>query len=757
MTMYRSLLNQVYSISEPMSIVNTSPNNIISMLSYIQRAHPICYLYRNNLNTGNVLFNSKKRTRDHVNLLCNRLINAWSSSPNEKRQVRKYAPLLESSLLLQHNESTTEVTTIPDILRYSAEKFSDKVALVDPHHDPPTTITYKQLEQNILDFSEGLRVIGLKPSEKIALFAENSCRWIVVDQGIMATGAINVVRGCKSSVEELLLIYKHSESVALAIDNPEFYNQIAEAFNSEVKIRFVILLWGETSSISSHIMEGVSAYSYKDIMDIGREHRAFLLDSYDVCEKYIYEPIKSDDVATLIYTSGTTGSPKGVMLTHNNFLFLVRNLWELFSVGPEDRYLSMLPPWHAYERSSGYHALFHGVEQMYTTIKHLKDDLRHYQPHYILSVPLVYQNLYSGIMKQIYSSSSIRKLISLSFLKISMSYMHFKNIYEGNILPKNQKQPSYVVAMLEWLYARVVAAILLPLHLLAKKVMYNKIHSSIGISRAGMCGGGSLPLHVDRFFEAIGIKILAGYGLTESSPTVAGRGSDCNVLGSVGRPIPYTEIKVVNEETGEDLPPSSKGIIIVKGPQVMKGYYKNPIATKQALDKDGWLYTGDIGWISPSYPIGRNRNAGGVIVLEGRAKDTIVLSTGENVEPEQLFQQQLEEAAMRSSLIQQIVVIGQDRRRLGAIIVPNKEEIMLASKNLSTSVSGSVELNKEEIAGLLSKELRRWTSECSFQIGAILVIEEPFTIESGLMTATMKIRRNQVMELYRDQINDLYK
>ncbi|XP_071720275.1 probable acyl-activating enzyme 16, chloroplastic [Rutidosis leptorrhynchoides] len=750
MTMYRSLLNQVYSISDPMSIVNTSPNNIISMLSYIQRAHPICYLYRNNLNTGNVLFNSKKGTRYHVNR-CHG-IQVCAEFKNEKRQVRKYAPLLESSLLLQNNVSSTEVTTIPDILRYSAEKFGDKVALVDPHHDPPTTITYKQLEQNILDFSEGLRVIGLKPSEKIALFAENSCRWIVADQGIMATGAINVVRGCRSSVEELLLIYKHSESVALAIDNPEFYNQIAEAFNSEVKIRFIILLWGETSSISSHIMEGVSVYSYKDIMDIGREHRAFLLDSYDVCEKYIYEPIKSDDVATLIYTSGTTGSPKGVMLTHNNFLFLVRNLWELFSVGPEDRYLSMLPPWHAYERSSGYHALFHGVEQMYTTIKHLKDDLRHYQPHYILSVPLVYQNLYSGIMKQIYSSSSIRKLISLSFLKISMSYMHFKNIYEGNILPKNQKQPSYVVAMLEWLYARVVAAILLPLHLLAKKVMYNKIHSSIGISRAGMCGGGSLPLHVDKFFEAIGIKILAGYGLTESSPTLAGRGLDCNVLGSVGRPIPYTEIKVVNEETGEDLPPGSKGIIKVKGPQVMKGYYKNPIATKQALDKDGWLYTGDIGWISPSYPIGRNRNAGGVIVLEGRAKDTIVLSTGENVEPEQL-----EEAAMRSSLIQQIVVIGQDQRRLGAIIVPNKEEIMSASKNLSTSVSGAAQLNKEKIAGLLSKELQKWTSECSFQIGPILVIEEPFTIESGLMTATMKIRRNQLMELYKDQINDLYK
>ncbi|XP_071719009.1 probable acyl-activating enzyme 16, chloroplastic [Rutidosis leptorrhynchoides] len=743
MTMHRGLLNQVSSMSNPMSLPNTSTNNILSPLLCIQRGHSNFYHYwYNSVNTSNVLLLRQKHTRDHVSH--RHEIRVCAEFKNGNRQVRKYAPLLESSLLLQNNASTTKVTTIPDIFRYSAEKFGDKVALVDPHHEPPTTITYKQLEQNILDFSEGLRVIGLEPSEKIALFADNSCRWIVADQGIMATGAINVVRGSRSSVEELLHIYKHSESVALVIDNPEFYNRIAEAFNSEANIRFVILLWGETSSITSHIIEGVSGYSYKDIMDIGREHRAFLLDSYDLCEKYIYEPIKTDDVATLIYTSGTTGNPKGVMLTHNNFLFLVRNLWELFPVGPEDRYLSMLPPWHAYERSSGYLVLFHGVKQIYTTIRHLKDDLRHYQPHYILSVPLVYQNLYSGIMKQIYSSSAIRKLISLSFLKISMAYMHFKNIYEGNVLPRNQKQPSYIVAMLDWLYARVVAAMLLPLHLLAKKVVYSKIHSSIGISKSGICGGGSLPLHVDKFYEAIGIKIQAGYGLTESSPTVAGRGNGCYVVGSVGRPIPHTEIKVVNEETGEDLPPRAKGIVKVRGPQVMKGYYTNQIATKQALDKDGWLYTGDIGWICPSYSIGRSRNAGGVIVLEGRAKDTIVLSTGENVEPEQL-----EEAAMRSSLIQQIVVIGQDQRRLGAIIVPNKEEIM--------SVFGAAELNKEKIAAILSDELRKWTYECSFQIGPILVIEEPFTIESGLMTATMKIRRNQVMELYKEQINDLYK
>lgn len=748
MIVCRGLFNpliQAHSVSNPMSIAITS-TNIICSPSY-NRRHSFCFRYRRvNVNSGNVFLRSRKGTRDRVTL-CHAI-----SVDSESKQVRKYSPLLESPLPSENNVSGAELKAIPDIWRSAAERFGDRVALVDPHHDPPTNMTYKEVEEDILNFSEGLRVIGIKPCEKVALFADNSCRWLIADQGIMATGAVNVVRGSRSSVEELLHIYNHSESVALAVDNPELYQRLEETFNSKASVRFIILLWGEKSSLGSFMMEKIPVYSYKEIIDMGREHRVVLVDSHDAREKYFYEPIKSDDVAALIYTSGTTGNPKGVMLTHSNILHQVRNLWDIVPAGPGDRFLSMLPPWHAYERSCGYFILSLGVEQVYTTVKNLKDDLRHYQPQYMISVPLVFQSLYSGIQKQISTSSAIRKLVALSLIRISMAYMEFKNIYEGKYLSRTQKQPSYIAATLDWLYARVIAAILFPLHALAKKVVYSKIHSSIGLSKAGISGGGSLPLHVDKFFEAIGTKIQVGYGLTESSPVVAARRPNCNVLGSVGHPIRHTEIKVVHDETGEDLPPGSKGIVKARGPQIMQGYYKNPVATKQALDEDGWLNTGDIGWISPTHSVGRSRNAGGIIVLEGRAKDTIVLSTGENVEPEQL-----EEAAMRSSLIQQIVVIGQDQRRLGAIIVPNKEEILLASKKLSTSDSGATELSKEKIAGLLSEELRKWTSDCSFQIGPILVIEEPFTIDSGLMTATMKIRRNQVVELYKEQIDNLYK
>lgn len=270
--------------------------------------------------------------------------------------------------------------------------------------------------------------------------------------------------------------------------------------------------------------------------------------------------------------------------------------------------------------------------------------------------------------------------------------------------------------------------------------------------QAGISGGGSLPLHIDNFFEAIGVKVQNGYGLTETSPVIAARRPRCNVIGSVGHPIQHTEFKVVASETGEVLPPGSKGILKVRGPEVMKGYYKNPSATEKAIDKEGWLDTGDIGWIAPHHSIGRCRHSGGVVVVEGRAKATIVLSTGENVEPVEL-----EEAAMRSSLIQHIVVVGQDKRRLGAVIVPNKEEVVKKARNLSIIDSNSSDVSKETVTSLVYKGLKAWTSGFPFQIGPILLIDEPFTIDNGLMTPTMKVRRDKVVAQYREQIDDMYK
>ncbi|KAL7207939.1 hypothetical protein ACSBR1_029818 [Camellia fascicularis] len=608
-------------------------------------------------------------------------------------QIRKCSPFLESVFLSGDGVLvSSEWKTVPDIWRSSEERFGD------------------QIVQQILDFSEGLRVIGVKPGEKLALFADNSCWWLIADQGIMATGAINVMRGSRSSVEELLQIYSHSERLV--------------------------------------------KYSFR-------------------WQHYTYEAISSDDVATLVYNSGTTSNSKGVVLTHKNLLHQINNLWDVVPAEPADRFLSMLPPWHAYERACEYFIFTYGVEQVYTTVKYLKlktefrsstaaqnqtaefrsksstatQNQTAYETLYnSVTFLLVSIHYCSGIQKQISTSSTARKLVALFFVNISLAYMDFKRIYEGKYLTKNQKQPSYLVSALDWLWVRIISLTLWPVHILAKKLVYNKIHSAIGISKAGISGGGSLPSHVDKFFEAIGIKVQNGYGLTELSPVVvAARHRACNVLGSIGHPLRHTEIRVVDSETGEVLPPGSKGIVEVKGPQ-------NESTTKQVLDEDGWLNTGDIGWIAPHHAIGRSRLCRGMVVLEGRAKDTIVLSTGENVEP-----LELEEASLKSSLIQQIVVIGQDQRRLGAIIVPNKEEILVTAKKLLIVGADASELSEEKMTSLLYEELRKWISGCSFQIGPILLVDEPFTIDNGLMIPTMKIRRDKVAAQYKEQIDNLYK
>uniref|UniRef100_A0A0D9W1B8 4-coumarate--CoA ligase n=1 Tax=Leersia perrieri TaxID=77586 RepID=A0A0D9W1B8_9ORYZ len=652
---------------------------------------------------------------------CDAAASPFADSKLQYPVRRKCSPLLERDFLpggdgLDTHESD-DWMAVPDIWRTAAEKYADRVALIDPYHEPPSEFTYRQLEQEILDFSQGLRVIGVAPDEKIALFAENSCRWLVADQGIMATGAINVVRGTRSSDEELFQIYTHSESIALVVDSPQFFNRLAESFISRINARFVVLLWGEKSCLNNKAVNGLPLYDFKDITQLGRESRNTLCHSREQGQQVVFETISPDDVATFIYTSGTSGTPKGVMLTHRNLLHQIKNLWEFVPVVPGDRFLSMLPPWHAYERACEYITFTYGIQQIYTTVKYLKEDLQRYQPQYLVSVPLIYETLYSSIQRQISSSSTARKCVALALIKISLFYMEAKRIYEnssyvfsssigkGTVLSNNPIKPSVIVYIVNWLSARIVAVLLWPLHSLAKKLVYKKFYSAIGISKAGISAGGTLPMHVDKFFEAIGVKLQNAYGLTETSPAVVARRPFCN----------------------------------------------NPLATNKVLDQEGWFNTGDIGWIAPHCPIGPSRKCGGMLVLQGRAKDTIVLTTGENVEPAEI-----EEAANKSELINQIIVIGQDKRRLGAIIAPNYDEVLATAKRKSI-LDGNNELAKDKVLNLLSDELRTRMADCSFQIGPILLVDEPFTVDNGLLTPTFKIRRDKVTAKYHKEIDAMYK
>lgn len=667
-------------------------------------------------------------------------------------KIRRYAPLLEKTTL-EHNDvlgsTATEWKALPDIWRTTVDKYGDQIALIDPHHDPPSQLTYRQLEQEILDFAEGLRIAGICPDEKVSLFADNSYRWLVADQGIMGIGAVDVVRGSRSSNEELLHIYNHSDSVALVIDNPSLLDRLAPSLNALASIKFVVLLWGKKSTLVSFIGQ-VPLYDYEELICLGRKSRKFQLKERSTGDTTKHVPISSNDVATIVYTSGTTGNPKGVILTHGNLLHQALHLGVILPVQPGDRFLSYLPSWHMYERSVEYFIFTHGVVQVYTNVKNLKDDLIHYRPTFLVSVPLIYENLYNGIQKQLSSYSGARQFLVLGIIRISMMYMKFKRIYEGKSLSSTIKQQAAVVATVESLWAGIIAAVLFPFHLLGKSLYYTKIWSENGLMKIGLTAGASIPLHVDQFFEAIGITLLNAYGLTEMTSIYSGRKTECNVLGTAGMPLHGIEVKVVDPDTGAVLNFGKKGLIKVRGPQLMKGYYKNIDATMKAIDKDNWLDTGDLGWLASKTP-GGGRHCGGMMVVEGRAKDTIVLSTGENVEPIEI-----EAAALESNLIEQIVVVGQDQRRLGALIVPNMEAIQLEARELAKSKGIKSPPTVGDFKELIRRELIEHTSRCPFHIGPFVLLEEQFTVDSGLLTPTLKVRREKIQMKFQDKISNMF-
>eukprot|EP00850_Spirogloea_muscicola_P007510 SM000038S14323 [mRNA] locus=s38:255169:260627:- [translate_table: standard] len=705
-----------------------------------------------------------------------------------------------------------EWRVLPDMWRTLADKFGDRVALSDHHHEPPADITYRQLEATISDFAEGLAVFGLAPGQTAALFSDNSYRWIVTDQGVMMAAAADAVRGAKASPEELAHIAAHSDSSVLIVENAELLEKLAPKLGpAAAELKFAVCLWGAAPAAGAGGLP-FPVHTYQEILDAGRTSRQALAAADGHVNAENSQPdltvarwalaaarrqhsaaacLRPDDVATLVYTSGTTGNPKAVMLTHANLLHQVNNYHTVLLPTPGDVVLSLLPPWHMYERSAEYYTLSRGVRQVYSNVKQFKvhmlaarcplrlsalvampalmtsvgpalcggvlmpviEDLTKTSPDFFVAVPLVFDILYNGVQKKLAQALPARAALARFFMSASQAYMDNRRIFGGFDLESTKQNVDRAQAAAQWVLAAVRMAALLPLHLLAVKLVYSKVLAAIGINKVGVSGGGSLPSHVDKFFEMVGIKLLNGYGLTETSPVLTVRTPRCNVLGTVGGPISGVEIKVVDPVTGKTQPAGIKGVIQARGQPIMKGYYKNPQATAKVVDKEGWFETGDLGWISPSTAYGAGRNAGGLLVLDGRAKDTIVLANGENVEPVKI-----EEAALQSRVVQQIMLVGQDKRRLGALIVPNDEELTAAVRKMKGDPSHRP--TEEERYAVVQREINDTLTAggCTSpfeRIGSFKLLREPFTVESGTLTPTMKMRREVIASRYEAEIESL--
>jgi len=615
----------------------------------------------------------------------------------------------------------SSLQSIPEIWPLAAEKFGDTIALMDPQAQPAVQLTYRELNSQIQQFASGLQALGVKPGSRISLIADNSPRWFIADQGMMRAGAANAVRSSGSDRSELLFIIENSGSTAIVVENLATLEKLRTGMD-DLPIESVLLLSDEAPPSS----EALPVRNFSQLMEIGLQQQPQAVSQ------------NHQTLATLIYTSGTTGKPKGAMLSHGNLLHQVTNLGVAVQPQLGARVLSILPSWHVYERTAEYFFLSQGATQIYTNRRQFKNDLKKYKPRYMVGVPRLWESIYEGIQKQFREQPASKQKLVNNLLNISGRYIAARRLVQG--LDLNNLTPGLPQRLL----ALVQTAALFPLHALADRLVYQKVRAGIGDLFQVLSGGGSLAMHLDNFFEIIGVEILVGYGLTETSPVLTARRSWDNLRGSAGQPIPGTAIMIADPDTGQPLPPGVRGLVLARGPQLMQGYYQNPQATAKAINSAGWFDTGDLGWLTPQNHL----------VLTGRAKDTIVLTNGENIEP-----QPIEDACARSPYIDQIMLVGQDRKFLGALIVPNTEALAAWAKQMNRV--GAIDMESKAVEDLIRQELAREVKNRpgyrpDDRIGPFRLIREPFSIENGMMTQTLKIKRPVVTERYRDIIDGMF-
>ncbi len=627
--------------------------------------------------------------------------------------------LLRNEIFTSKRKFFNSINHVDQIWEYLKTQFGNTLAVNDLRGKNKEKYTYCQLADLITKASISFKNYGLVKGDVVTIISENSPRWLIADQGLMRLGAINAVRGINAPSLELEYIIEHSKSVGLIVQSKDIWLKLNKKDELKKKFKFIINLEDEKYENLTNWREFIKAgeKGYRGDILFEKENPNF------------------NDVATILYTSGTTGKPKGVPLTHSNFLHQIINLAYIADPKPGTPVLSVLPIWHSYERSAEYFFFSCGCSQFYTNPKFLKDDIKQVKPVVMATVPRLWEAIHDGFFLALKKMPPKKRMLIKSLIRNSSIFK--RNLRKIRNLEVNQvifieKIPLIISVVMRFFVHKFSSIFLWPSIL--KQLCGERLKFPIN-------GGGALPEHVDLFFESLGIDVLVGYGLTETSPVLTCRRRELNVRGSSGMPLAYTEIKITNEKKDKILKFREIGKIIVKGPQVMKGYLNNDLATKDVLTKDGWFDTGDLGFLIPN----------GSLVITGRAKDTIVLLSGENIEPNPL-----ETEILSSEFVNQVQLVGQDKKCLTALVVPNIE---LVEKKFFEKDLSKFNLNKDillffklQINNLLKNRLGARSEE---QILDCYFVDA-FTLENGLLTQTLKQKRREIEKLYSSKIEEMY-
>lgn len=629
--------------------------------------------------------------------------------------------------------------TLPKRLKQRvSEHENHPVQFVKDEDDNFHPVTYGELWNRITRIAVALRSVGVQRGDHVGIMSDNRQEWLVTDFALLSLGAVDVPRGSDSTEEEMTYILRHADCKVTFAEDPRQCEKILSGVATMPELETIILYDDYDDPGQRPDAGRVTIRSYAEVVATAEDLKEEDVESF---EKEVALG-KSDDLATLLYTSGTTGEPKGVMLTHRGFLFQMDRVYNILHLTHNDIFLGVLPIWHSFERAVEYIVLNYGASVAYSRPigKIMLDDMAKIRPTWMTSVPRIWEGIRAAVYRNVSKQSPLKQALFHFFVWVGELHSDLVSMFNG-LLPEFKRRSRAADIALSIL----PLIILTPFRLLGNLLVFKSLKQKLGGRFvAGVSGGGALPSYVDTFFQAAGIKVLEGYGLTETAPVLAVRLQDAPVRGTVGPFLPDVQYKIIGER-GEELGPGEKGTLWVKSEQIMQGYYKKPEETAKVL-QDGWLNTGDICMLTVN----------GECRILGRAKETIVLLGGENVEPVPI-----EENITRSEYIDQAMVVGQDQKFLGALVVPNRDQIEEFAQNEGIEYFEQEELLQHEtVIELLHEEIQKYVNKStgfkSFElIYRFKMLSKPFEVGDEL-TQTLKIRRNVVYDKYKREIEKLF-
>jgi len=630
----------------------------------------------------------------------------------------------------------TAGATLPRLFAAWVADYADDPALSRREDRVFTSITYAELDRRASVLACALaRELGVRPGELVALICDNRPEWLVCSLAIHFLGAVDVPRASETPQDILEEILRHAEPAVVIVEKPAHLELVREAVPG---VRAVVVVDAPNGEAAQ--LEGPPA-----VCTLGRLMELGAAAGPDGAAEVLRrrEEVRPDDLATVIYTSGTTGSPKGVALTHGNYELNLRELPQLLEV-ERVPVVTVLQPWHAYERQMQLMYLSKGCHIHYSSVLHLRGDLPEVRPVVMATVPELWVKLYKGVFLKIDGRPPLQRKLARWLVARSLTWARARRVLEGRepeVRPHGRVWRSTVRG-----WARVTAAVLRPAHALADRLVFREVRAGLGGRLRFPCvGGGPLPDTVDEFFDAAGMPLLEGFGMTEAMVVIAMRDPFHRRLRTAGHVIHGMEYRLARED-GRECRPGDVGRLLVRGPNVMRGYYKDPERTARVLGPDGWFDTHDLALV----------HADGSLRVLGRSDDTLVLTNGENVNAPYL-----ENELCASEWIERAVIVGEGRPFVAAFLAPSRAHLESLARRLGLPVDDLAALVTDErvlkhyrhLASVISGDARRFAPY--ERVHRVRLWLGEFRIGHEL-SQTLKLRRHEFLRLYSDKIDELY-